>query len=154
MKLPDLATTYLGLRLESPFMIGASPLADTLDAARRLEDAGCGALVLHSLFEEQISEADTGRIHQMDRLDPEFVKILSDFPAASAYASDPDKYLEHVRKLKAAVKIPVIASLNGNSAERWLRFGSLLEEAGADAVEVNLYAVVTDAKQSPVAVER
>src|SRR3954469_11303373 len=104
----DLSTTYLGLRLASPFMTGASPLADHLDTARRLEDAGCAAIVMHSLFEEQITQAQTGRIHQMDPLDQRFADVVSYFPQSEAYGLGIDAYLEHLRKLKAALSIPVI----------------------------------------------
>src|SRR5437588_4875946 len=107
----DLSTTYLGLRLANPFMTGASPLADHLETARRLEDAGCAAIVLHSLFEEQISHAESGRIHQMDPLDRQFAGVLSYFPEPDLYALGPHEYLEHLRRLKEAVKIPIIASL-------------------------------------------
>jgi dihydroorotate dehydrogenase (fumarate) len=88
----DLSTTYLGLRLTNPFMIGASPLADHLDTARRLEDAGCAAIVLHSLFEEQISLAESGRIHHLDPLDRQFAPVVSYFPEPEAYALGPTQY--------------------------------------------------------------
>src|SRR5438045_1861327 len=133
----DLSTTYLGLRLANPFMTGASPLADHLDTARRLEDAGCAAIVLHSLFEEQISRAQSGQIHHMDPLDRQFAAIVSYFPEPEGYALGPYEYLEHLRRVKAAVKIPVIGSLNGTTAEAWLNFARLIEQAGADALEMN-----------------
>src|SRR6476619_6196918 len=140
----DLSTTYLGLRLANPFMTGASPLADHLDTARRLEDAGCAAIVLHSLFEEQISQAESGRIHHLDPLDRQFAAVVSYFPEPEAYALGPDEYLEHLRRVKEAVKIPVIGSLNGTSAEGWLNFATRIEQAGADAIELNMYEVVTE----------
>lgn len=150
----DLSTTYLGLPLANPFMTGASPLADHLDTVRRLEDAGCAAIVLHSLFEEQIAQSASGRVHHLDPLDRQFATVLSYFPAPDQYALGPDEYLEHVRRLKATVKIPVIASLNGTSAETWLRFAKLIEQAGADALELNMYEVVTDADRSALTIER
>jgi dihydroorotate dehydrogenase (fumarate) len=110
MSSDDLSTTYLGLPLSNPFMTGASPLTDHLDTVRRLEDAGCAAIVLYSLFEEQISEAESGRIRQMDTRDPQFAMVLSYFPEPDAYALGPHEYLEHLRRVKDAVKIPVIAS--------------------------------------------
>ena len=149
----DLSTTYLGLTLANPFMAGASPLGDHLDTVKRLEDAGCAAIVLHSLFEEQITLADSGRIHQMDPLDREFATVLSYFPQPEQYALDPDAYLEHLRRVKAAVKIPVIGSLNGTSPTAWLKFARLIEQAGADAIELNMYEVVTDPDQSALVVE-
>jgi dihydroorotate dehydrogenase (fumarate) len=150
----DLATSYLGLRLAHPFVVGASPLLDDVDTARRLQDAGAAALVMRSLFEEQITTSQTGRVHQMDPFDPAFRTVLSYFPEPEAYQLGPDQYLEVLRRLKAAVSIPVIASLNGMSVERWLMFARDLEEAGADAVELNLYEVVSDLNQSGAAVER
>jgi len=150
----DLSTSYLGLRLANPFIAGASPLGDHLDTARRLEDAGCAAIVLHSLFEEQISQHDTGRIRHMDPLDRQFAAVLSYFPEPDHYALGPDEYLEHVQKIKGAVRIPIIGSLNGTSGEAWLKFAKLIEQAGADALELNIYEVVTDLDQSAPAIER
>jgi dihydroorotate dehydrogenase (fumarate) len=149
----DLSTVYLGLPLSNPFMIGASPLGDHLDTVRRLEDAGCAAIVLHSLFEEQVSQAESGRIRHLDPLDRQFATVLSYFPEPEVYALGPHEYLEHVRRLKAAVGIPIIASLNGTTAESWLRFAAQIEQAGADALELNVYAVATDPNQTALAIE-
>ena len=118
----DTSTSYLGLRLPHPFIAGASPMGYSLDTVKRLEDAGCAAIVLHSLFEEQISQARSGRIHHLDPLDPRFAHVLSYFPEPGEYALGPDEYLEHIRRVKTAVKIPVIGSLNGTTAETWLKF--------------------------------
>src|SRR6202158_4900767 len=150
----DTTTSYLGFRLPHPFRAGASPLGAHLDSIKRLEDAGCAAIVLHSLFEEQITLASTGRIHQMDSLDARFSNELAGYPAATEYPLSPDGYAEHISLVKQAVKIPVIASLNGTSAESWLKFGHIIEQAGADALELNLYEVVTDLDTSTAAVER
>src|SRR5205809_2567405 len=106
----DLSTAYLGLRLANPFVAGASPLGDHLDTVRRLEDAGCAAIVLHSLFEEQITQAQSGRIHHMDPLDRRFAPVLSYFPEPDRYALGPDEYLEHLHRVKVAVNVPVIGS--------------------------------------------
>jgi dihydroorotate dehydrogenase (fumarate) len=149
----NLSTSYMGLTLQSPFMAGASPLAGHLDSVRRLEDAGCAAIVLHSLFEEQITQAETGRIHEMDPLDPQFARILAHFPQADDYPLTPDAYLEHLRRIKAAIRIPVIGSLNGNSPQSWLSIATAMQQAGADALELNAYHVVTDANASGMAVE-
>ena len=149
----DLSTTYLGLQLAHPFMIGASPLPDHLDTVRRLEDGGSAAIVFRSLFEEQITMAASGRIHHMDPLDKQFAALLSDFPPPDRYALAPDEYLEQLRRVKAAVNIPVVASLNGTTAESWLRFALSIEQAGADALELNMYEVVSDVDQSATAVE-
>jgi dihydroorotate dehydrogenase (fumarate) len=149
----DISTTYLGLRLTNPFMVGASPLVDHLDTVRRLEDGGSAAIVLHSLFEEQITMAQSGRIDHMDPLDKQFTAVMSQFPTPDRYALSPDEYLGHLRRVKAAVKVPVIASLNGITAGSWLKTASSLEQAGADAIELNMYEVVTDPEQSATAIE-
>ncbi len=149
----QLTTRYLGFTLPHPFMIGASPLADHLDTVKRLEDGGSAAIVLRSLFEEQISFAESGRIHQMDPYETEFAGALASFPPPERYAMAPDAYLEHIRRVKAAVAIPVVASLNGTSAESWLKFARSIEQAGADALELNMYEVVADPAQSAAIVE-
>lgn len=150
----DLSTSYLGLRLDHPFIAGASPLSEQLDSVRRLEDGGAAAIVLHSLFEEQISEATSGRIRGMDPLDdPLFAERLAPYPSSSSYPLSPDQYLEHVRAVKAATAIPVIASLNGIASGDWLRHAELIQNAGADALEVNFYEVVSDASVSAEGVE-
>ena len=150
----DLSTNYLGLRLANPFMVGSSPLADHLDTARRLEDAGCAAIVLHSLFEEQISQSASGRIHHLDPLDRQFATVVSYFPEPDAYAVGPDEYLEHLRRVKEAVRIPVIGSLNGVTAEAWLKFAKRIEQAGADALELNMSQVVTESDETALGIER
>jgi dihydroorotate dehydrogenase (fumarate) len=149
----DTTTSYLGLRLPHPFMVGASPLAWHLDTIKRLEDAGCAAIVLHSLFEEQITMSQRGRIRHMDPLEPQFTERLAPFPANHEYPQGPDEYALHLSRAKQAVKIPVIASLNGTSAEWWLKFSRVIEQAGADALELNLYEVVTDLSMPSVVIE-
>ena len=150
---PQTDTSYLGLRLPHPFIAGASPFGYRLDTIKRLEDAGCAAVVLHSLFEEQIALAIEGRLQHMDPLDPGFADTLGHFPPASDYPLAPDAYAEHICRTKAAVKIPIIASLNGTSGQSWLRFAQVIEQAGADALELNLYDVVTSLTASGAAVE-
>src|SRR6476660_547420 len=150
----DISTSYMGLRLHHPFMAGASPLSAHLDGVRRLEDAGAAAIVLHSLFEEQITEAESGRIRGMDAADdPQFAERVAGFPSSRDYPLNPNEYLEHIRKVKEAVDVPVIASLNGTTAEAWLKYSRLLEQAGADGLEVNLYEVVADLSVPGIAVE-
>jgi dihydroorotate dehydrogenase (fumarate) len=140
-----MTTTYLGLRLQHPFMAGASPISAHLDGVKRLEDAGSAAIVLHSLFEEQVTEALAGRIHGIDPLDdPTLVARIWMFPPSHEYPFEPFEHLEHLRRVKAAVGVPVIASLNGTSRGPWMRYAELLQDAGADALEVNFYSVVTD----------
>lgn len=149
----DLSTAYMGLRLAHPFMVGASPLVQHLDTVKRLEDGGSAAIVLHSLFEEQITMARSGVIHHMDPFDAELGRMVADFPQPDRYAFEPDEYLEHLRRVKDAVAIPVIASLNGMSAESWLTFARAIEQAGADALELNMYEVVSDDNQSALSIE-
>lgn len=149
----DLSTTYLGLRLAHPFMVGASPLVDNLDTVRRLEDGGAAALVLHSLFEEQVTMDTRGEIRRRDPLDQQFATALAHFPAPDQYALSPDGYLEQIRRIKEAVRIPVMASLNGTTNEAWLRIATSMQEAGADAIEINLYDIVSDPDRSSLAVE-
>jgi dihydroorotate dehydrogenase (fumarate) len=147
-------TTYLGIPLESPFMAGASPMSASLDTVKRLEDAGCAAIVMHSLFEEQITSDEDGTIHHMDPLDEQFAATLAYYPKLTEYRLAPRDYLEHLRRVKSAVRIPVLASLNGTTSESWLKYGRLLEEAGADALEVNMYEVITDPSVPGTHVER
>jgi len=149
----DTATTYLGLRLAHPFMAGASPMAANLDTVKRLEDAGCAALVMHSLFEEQITQTETGTIRHRDPHDDRFARGLAAYPSADEYRLAPGEYLEHLQRLKRAVQMPVIASLNGTTAEQWLKYARLIEGAGADALEVNVYEVNTDFSVPGLAVE-
>jgi dihydroorotate dehydrogenase (fumarate) len=150
----DISSTYLGLKLDHPFIAGASPFGYHLDTVKRLEDAGCAAVVLHSLFEEQITLAQGGTIAQMDALEPEFAQQLAYFPPSGDYPFAPDAYAEHIRHVKQAVRIPVIASLNGRTAEAWLRFATIVQQAGADALELNIYDVVTDLDVQGLTIER
>jgi len=145
--------SYLGFRLPHPFVAGASPFGHHLDTIKQLEDAGWAAVVLHSLFEEQITAAHDGRIRHMDPLDPSFAERLAHFPASDDYALSPDAYAEHISRIKRSVKIPIIASLNGTSPESWLKFARIIDQAGADALELNLYEVIADLVTSAAAVE-
>jgi dihydroorotate dehydrogenase (fumarate) len=147
-------TSYLGFRLPHPFIAGASPFGRHLDTVKRLEDAGAAAIVLHSLFEEQVTMLTDGRVHHMDAFDRDFEETLAQFPAADEYALSPDAYAEHIYRAKRAVHMPVIGSLNGMCAESWVKFARIIEQAGADALEVNLYAVIADLATPGAAVER
>ena len=149
----DLTTTYLGLKLKSPLMPGASPLVDDMDIVRRLEDAGASAIVMHSLFEEQVVGEQLASIYAMEMFADSYAEALSYFPAHEEFALSPDQYLEQIRRIKQAVAIPVIGSLNGTTAGGWLRYASLIEEAGADALELNVYHVPTDASETGRSVE-
>jgi len=149
----DTATSYLGLKLAHPFIAGASPLGYSLDTIKRLEDAGCAAIVLHSLFEEQISLATEGRVAHVDPLDPQMAAMLADYPPPSDYKYGPDGYAQHLAKVKQAVRIPVIASLNGHTGESWLKFARIIEQAGADALEFNYYDIATSLTVPSAAIE-
>lgn len=137
-------TTYLGMRLAHPFIAGASPLGYRVDSVKRLEDAGCAAVVLDSLFEEQITFERDQRVAGLSRDHRDFADIFADFPQPEEYPLRPDQYVEHIHQLKKAVAIPVIGSLNGRTKQSWLKFATEIEQAGADALELNMYEVVTD----------
>jgi dihydroorotate dehydrogenase (fumarate) len=146
-------TSYLGLRLEHPFIAGASPLGYRLESVKRLEDAGCSAVVLHSLFEEQITLEEHSRIAGVSVDDDQFAEVFAEFPEPGEYPLRPDQYAEHIHQLKKSVKIPIIASLNGRTKESWLKFARTIEQAGADALELNMYGVVTDLDVPSVHIE-
>jgi dihydroorotate dehydrogenase (fumarate) len=149
----DLSTTYMGFTLPHPLMPGASPLVDDLDTVRRLEDAGAAAIVMHSLFEEQIVHEQLTTLAHAENHAYAHQEARSYLPEPDAFALGPDAYLEQLRSIKAAVRVPVIASLNGTSLGGWLDYARLLEQAGADALELNLYEVVTDLTMAGAAVE-
>jgi dihydroorotate dehydrogenase (fumarate) len=149
----DLTTTYLGLHLKNPLVASASPLMKRLDYARRLEDAGASALVMYSLFEEQITHESTELDHYLNRGTHSFAEALSYFPDLETYNVGPEGYLEHLHKVKSAVKIPVIGSLNGISPGGWVQYARKIEQAGADALELNIYYLPTDLDLSSAEVE-
>jgi dihydroorotate dehydrogenase (fumarate) len=150
----DLSTNYLGIRLPHPLVPGASPLSDDLDTVKQLEDAGAGAIVLRSLFEEQISrEAEATRNHWNSH-DDAFAEAVTFFPSPDSFVLGPDEYLNHVQRVKQAVRIPVIGSLNGMTPGGWLSYARLIEQAGADALELNVYHAPTDFETSGSEVER
>lgn len=149
----DLSTTYLGLRLPHPFMPGASPMVDDLDMVKRLEDAGAAAIVMHSLFEEQITAEQLATISNIEMHEESFAEALSYFPRLDQYALGPEQYLERIRHIKEAVAVPVIASLNGVTPAGWLEYASLIQQAGADAVELNVYFLATAAHDTAESVE-
>jgi dihydroorotate dehydrogenase (fumarate) len=124
-----------------------------LDGLKRLEDAGAAAVVLHSLFEEQITAAHEDRVSHVDRSDPAFADIIAPFPPPAEYPLGPDEYAEHIHQAKRHIRIPLVGSLNGCTGESWLRFAQVIEQAGANALEVNIYDVVTDLDASSAAVE-
>jgi dihydroorotate dehydrogenase (fumarate) len=134
-----LTTSYLGLTLAHPFILGASPVTGHLDNVRRAEDGGCAAITMHSLFEEEITRTAAGQDPGVERAAQEFLATLAHFPRPERVPLGPDEYLEQVRKIKTAVSVPVIASLNGAGTDGWLTHARLIEEAGADALELNVY---------------
>ncbi len=149
----DLTTTYLGLRLRCPIVASASPLTGKLDSLRALEAAGIGAAVLPSLFEEQIEHEEIDLHELLEHATHSFGEAETWFPELDDYNTGPEAYLEHLRSAKQAVAVPIIASLNGVSQGGWLRYARLCEEAGADALELNVYSVEVDPGQSGVEVE-
>lgn len=150
----DLSTTYLGLPLSSPLVAGASPLCDDLDAVRRLEDAGASAIVMHSLFEEQIQHDRERSAADLDSNVDAFAEASSFFPRPAEFHLGPDAYLEQIRRIRATVSMPVIGSLNGITATGWLDYAKMIEQAGAHALELNTYYVASDPTEDALAVER
>jgi dihydroorotate dehydrogenase (fumarate) len=152
--MPDLATRYLGLSLKSPLVASPSPLCEEIANIRRMEDAGAGAVVLHSLFEEQIDLES----HHLDRYlshgTESYAESLTYFPDMAAYRLGPDAYLEHVRRAKAAVDIPIIGSLNGVSTGGWTSYARKIEQAGADALELNVAFIPTNPAMTGAEVEQ
>lgn len=149
----DLSTDYLGLCLAHPLMPGASPLVDDLDTVRRLEDAGASAIVMHSLFEEQITHEQIGMLAVREGSDALSAEARGFFPPLDQYALGPESYLKQIARIKDCVSVPVIASLNGVTATGWTRHARLIQEAGADALELNVYFMPMDPAFTGPAVE-
>ena len=150
----DLSTTYLGLELPHPFISGASPLADDLDTVRRLEDAGAAAIVMRSLFEEQLVQEQVATDWHMASPSDSFAEALSYLPDPESFHLGPGEYLEQLSRVKAAVAVPVFGSLNGTTLGGWLEYARLIQEAGADALELNVYRLAADPDESSEAIER
>lgn len=150
----DLTTSYLGLALKNPIVASASPLSDSIDKIRLLEDHSVAAIVLPSLFEEQFAVEGETLDNDLFRGAESFAESLDYFPDLATYNLGPEAYLELIRKARASVAIPIIGSLNGVSAGGWIRFAREIEQAGADALELNLYSIVTDPELSAANVER
>ena len=149
----NLATTYLGIPLRSPMVVGSSPLTEDLDNVRRLEDEGAAALVLPSLYEEEITGDQMSDFFSSETYEDSFPEATSYSPDAES-APGPEEYLEHLRRAKQAVSIPVIASLNGCTPGGWISHAMLMEQAGADAVELHLYHAASDPDTNSAEVER
>jgi dihydroorotate dehydrogenase (fumarate) len=149
----DLSTTYLGFQLPHPFMPGASPLIEDIDNVKRLEDAGASAIVMHSLFEEQIRREQIGAFVHSESHDQSFAEALTFLPAPDRDILGPEIYLNHLARIKQTVRVPVIASLNGSTPGGWLEYAKLMQEAGADALELNVYSIASDPAVDGAAVE-
>ena len=149
----DLSTNYLGLELPHPLMPGASPLVDDLSMVRRLEDAGAAAIVMHSLFEEQILAEQRDAL-LFESFSESHAEAVSYAPERDAFALGPDEYLERIQRIRQMVSIPVIASLNGTTPNSWIEYARLIEQAGAHALEINVYDVPTDLLENSEDVER
>lgn len=150
----DLSSRYLGLQLRTPLVASASPLSQDLSSIRHLEDAGASAVVLYSLFEEQLRQESLELDFYLTEGTDSHPESLKFFPEPSEFQLGPDDYLDHIRKAKAAVNIPVIASLNGSSVGGWIQYATQIEEAGADALECNIYWIVTDPNMTSAEVEQ
>ena len=150
----NLKTQYLGLQLDSPLMVGASPLANDLDTVRRLEDAGSAAITMPSLFEEQITREQFGTLYDLEAGSESFAEATSYFANVGEVRLGPDNYLEQISQVKRAVKVPVIGSLNGVTSSGWLDFAGKIEQAGADALELNLYYLATNPLETADTVEK
>ncbi|MFO5492977.1 MAG: dihydroorotate dehydrogenase-like protein, partial [Cuspidothrix sp.] len=140
----NLTTTYLGLELKSPLVPSASPLSQEVDNIKLMEDAGAAAVVMHSLFEEQLTLEKYELHHHLTYGTESFAEALTYFPEVTNFRVGPEEYLDHIRKAKELVDIPIIASLNGCSPGGWTEYGKLMQEAGASALELNIYYVPTD----------
>ena len=150
----DLTTNYLGLKLRTPLVPSASPLSQEIDSIRRLEDAGASAVVLYSLFEEQLRQETMELDHHLNEGTDSFAESLSFFPQPGEFRLGPEGYLNHIRRAKEAVHIPVIASLNGATVGGWTDYAKQIEQAGADALECNIYSIPTDMDVPGVEVEQ
>jgi len=149
----DLSTSYLGLNLASPLVVSASPLSRDVDGICRLEDAGASAVVLYSLFEEQLRQEEADLNYHLAAGTESFAESLTYFPQPSEFHTGPEGYLNHIRKTKASVKIPIIASINGSTLGGWTKFAAEMQRAGADAIECNIYNIPTDPNISSADVE-
>lgn len=153
MSKPDLSTTYLGIKLVHPLVASASPLSYTLDGIRRLEDAGVAAVVMYSLFEEQIEQESHALHHYLEYGTHSYAEALDYFPQPDQFNVGPHEYLELLRKAKEATRIPIMGSLNGVSSGGWIEYARMMQEAGADAIELNLYYLPTDPTLTGLEVE-
>ncbi|AFZ05972.1 dihydroorotate oxidase [Oscillatoria nigro-viridis PCC 7112] len=151
----NLTTTYMGLELRSPLVVGAAaPLTEDIDNIKRMEDAGAAAVVLHSLFEEQIEQEMFTMHHHLQQGTESYPESLTYFPEPEIFHVGSELYLEHIRKAKERVNIPIIASLNGSTLGGWTNYARQIEQAGADALELNIYYIPTEIHLTGEAIER
>lgn len=150
----DLSTTYMGLKLRNPLVASSSPLSYKVEGVCKLEEAGVGAVVMHSLFEEQITMESQQLDYFLTHGTESYAEALSYFPDLGDYNVGPDEYLNLIRKAKESVDIPVIGSLNGVSAGGWVKYARMIEQAGADALELNIYYLPTDTEMAGTTVEQ
>jgi dihydroorotate dehydrogenase (fumarate) len=149
----DLTTRYLGLKLKNPIVTSASPLSHTFDGMKQLEEAGAAAIVMHSIFEEQIAHETSELLHYLSQGTESYSEALSYFPDVQQYSTGTDEYLELIKKAKKELEIPIIGSINGVSVGGWTNYAKKIQEAGADALELNVYYIPTDLKIPGVDIE-
>jgi dihydroorotate dehydrogenase (fumarate) len=149
----DLSMQYMGLKLRSPLIVGASPMVDDLGTVKRLEDAGAAAIVMRSLFEEQLVYEQIAATTYMDTPSESFAEAVTYFPNPEHFSLGPDDYLNQVRKIHEQVDAPIIGSLNGMTAGGWLNYARQIEQAGADALELNVYFLATDPEEMSESLE-
>jgi dihydroorotate dehydrogenase (fumarate) len=149
----DLTTNYLGLKLRSPLVVSASPLSEDIDNIKRMEDAGAAAVVLYSLFEEQLRQDRLELNKNLQQGTESFAEALTYFPEPDDFKLGPEEYLKHIAAAKKATRIPIIASLNGSSAGGWTEYAKKIQQAGADALELNIYYIPTDMNLTGTEVE-
>ena len=150
----DLSTNYLGLTLRTPLVPSASPLSEEIDSIKAMEDAGASAVVLHSLFEEQLRQDSADLDHHLEHGTYSFAEALTYFPEPESFRLGPEEYLEHIAKARKAVAIPIIASLNGSSVGGWTAYAKAIQQAGAHALELNIYYIPTDMNLSSAQIEQ
>jgi dihydroorotate dehydrogenase (fumarate) len=150
----DISTEYLGLKLSSPIVPSAGPLSQDIKNIKLMEDSGAGAVVIYSIFEEQIEQEELEFYRHTTDNNESNAEAQSYFPALNFFKTGPDEYLEHIHKVKSAVSIPVIASLNGKSLGGWIEYAKKIEQAGADALELNIYRLATDVSKSGSEIEQ
>ena len=150
----DFSTNYLGLKLNNPIVPSASPMSRTLGSIRLMEDNGAAAVVMYSIFEEQIRHDTKEIFHHLTHSAESYAEATSYFPEPEEYVTGPDEYLEHIRRAKEAINIPIIGSINAATDGGWVEYAKLIEQAGADALELNIYSIPTDLGKDAVSVEQ